>query len=240
MFKLAEKTKSYLEVVVWLTLMMTVLPLVERTRFELWDYILSVAFLFLILVCLHTLATRGIAPKQKWVKILVYITAVAAVTLDSAFLVLDALSREAAWLKIATAVCYAILILTCCVVITRDLFSGKKVSPDKIYGSVAVYLLLGMLWTCLYSALQILDPTSLAYGDGSVPQTFIELIYFSFTNMATVGFGDITVRSPAGMSLAVMQMVVGTFYLAVVVARLVGIFTARAMLDRDAEDRDKQ
>ncbi len=240
MFKLAEKTKSYLEVVIWLTVMMPLLPLVERARFEFWDYILSVSFLFLIVVCLHTLATRGIAPKQKWVKILVYVTAVSAVGLDSAFLVFDSLSWEMEWLKMAAAACYAVLILVCCIVITRDLFTGKTVSADKIYGSVAVYLLLGMLWTCLYSALQILNSGALAYGDGTVPQTFIELIYFSFTNMATVGFGDITVRTPAGMSLAVMQMVVGTFYVAVVVARLVGIFTARAMLDRDAEDGDKQ
>ena len=46
--------------------------------------------------------------------------------------------------------------------------------------------------------------------------------YFSFSTLTTVGFGDITPMSKIARTLAVMEAVTGTLYLAILISRLVG------------------
>ena len=56
--------------------------------------------------------------------------------------------------------------------------------------------------------------------------------YFSFGTLTTVGFGDITPVSKVARTLAVMEAVTGTFYLAILISRLVGIYSPTAQTDR--------
>ena len=53
--------------------------------------------------------------------------------------------------------------------------------------------------------------------------SFSQLVYFSFVTMSTLGYGDIVPRIPLAFTLTWTQSVIGQFYLAVLVARLVGV-----------------
>jgi len=119
--------------------------------------------------------------------------------------------------------CYASLIIFLCVFIIKDLFSGEKVTVDKIYGSIAVYLLLGMLWTCLYVLVISFVPNAIITSDGQPIKTFSETLYFSFTTLCTLGYGDITAGDKITMTLTNLEAIVGNLYLAILVARLVGL-----------------
>ena len=52
--------------------------------------------------------------------------------------------------------------------------------------------------------------------------------YYSFVTMTTLGYGDIVPVSSAARGLATLQAVVGQLYLAVLVARLVGLYVAES------------
>jgi voltage-gated potassium channel len=106
----------------------------------------------------------------------------------------------------------------------------EKVTGDKIYGAICVYLFIGLIWGLLFSLLEGLQPGSFS---GQTPTPRIEpdpsvLIYYSFITLSTVGYGDIVPISPPARSFAYLEGIIGQFYLAVLVARLVGLHIAYA------------
>ncbi len=121
--------------------------------------------------------------------------------------------------------------------ILKFMFVGRRVSSDMICASLCVYLLLGILWALAYSMFHFLDPTSFAFsfaenGEAEVmrfggERTFIA-IYYSFVTMSTLGYGDIVPISSPARTCAALQAIVGQLYLAVLVARLVGLHVSQA------------
>jgi hypothetical protein len=57
------------------------------------------------------------------------------------------------------------------------------------------------------------------------------LSYFSFVTLATVGYGDVTPTTPLARTLAWVEAITGQFYLAILVAGLVGFKVAQALKD---------
>ena len=104
-------------------------------------------------------------------------------------------------------------------VLRRDLMTA-----DKLYGAVAAYLLVAILWAFLHGVLQYFYPG--AYAFGGTPKTLDmgELIYFSFTSLATVGFGDITPVLIQSRFLSILEAVTGVMYVAILIARLTGVY----------------
>jgi voltage-gated potassium channel len=112
------------------------------------------------------------------------------------------------------------------------LFSADRVNVNTICASLCAYLLLGVLWAIGYSLLDILSPTSfsLTFASGE-EESFMRFggensvypLYYSLVTMTTLGYGDITPASSMARMLAALQAVVGQVYLAVLVARLVGL-----------------
>ncbi len=113
----------------------------------------------------------------------------------------------------------------------RGLLRQKDVTGETISMSISVYLLLGMTWGFLYIVIYHLQaqafslPGSAALNSGSTSeqQVFPVLIYFSLTTLSTIGFGDITPVSLQARYAAVAEGITGQFYLAILVARLVGL-----------------
>jgi len=111
--------------------------------------------------------------------------------------------------------------------ILRAIF-GKRVSGDAIFGAVCGYLLLGIIWSLLYSAAETASPGSFRLpatrGSDAVAARPNRgtLGYYSFVTLATVGYGDVTPITPLARTLAWMEAIAGQFYLAVLVAGLVG------------------
>jgi voltage-gated potassium channel len=113
----------------------------------------------------------------------------------------------------------------------------KHPSADAIFGAVCGYLLLGIIWGLLYMAVETASPGSFRMpataGDDSLvgrPDRGV-LSYYSFITLVTVGYGDVTPATPLTRTLAWIEAVTGQFYLAVLVAGLVGYKVTQALRD---------
>lgn len=97
-------------------------------------------------------------------------------------------------------------------------------TADKLYGAVAAYMMIAILWAYLYGVLGYFYPG--AYAFGGTPKTLDmgELIYFSFTTLSTAGFGDITPLVIQSRFLAILEQVMGVMYVAILIARLTGVY----------------
>lgn len=105
----------------------------------------------------------------------------------------------------------------------------ERVDADLIYGAISVYLLLGVAFGFAYLTLDALAPGS--FVDFQVvaasPEAARQFIYFSFVTLTTLGYGDITPQSSQAGVLAYVEAITGQIYLAVLVARLVGVHIAQ-------------
>jgi hypothetical protein len=104
-------------------------------------------------------------------------------------------------------------------VLRRDVMTA-----DKLYGAVAAYILIAVLWANLHGVTQYFHPGAYAFGGTPKALDMAELIYFSFTTLATVGFGDITPALVHSRYLTVLEMVTGVMYVAILIARLTGVY----------------
>lgn len=107
-------------------------------------------------------------------------------------------------------------------VFRRDVMTG-----DKLWGAAAAYLMIGMLWTYFYLLVQYFYPGSFAAGGAEATLSSAELIYFSFTVLTSTGFGDLTPLSRQARSLCVIEQIVGGLFLAILIARLAGVYPPR-------------
>ena len=115
--------------------------------------------------------------------------------------------------------------------IINHILHSEKVSTDTLYGAVCVYLLLGLLWASIYSFLEHLSPGIIFVTNNSDvigTLTANELIYYSYTTLTTLGYGDVTSFTPEGRIISVLEAIVGQLFLAFLVARLVAIYTLHA------------
>ena len=104
-------------------------------------------------------------------------------------------------------------------VLRRDVMTA-----DKLYGAVAAYVLIAILWAFLHGVLQYFHPGAYAFGGTPKALDMGELIYFSFTALTTTGFGDITPMVIHSRFLTMMEMVTGVMYIAILIARLTGVY----------------
>jgi hypothetical protein len=108
----------------------------------------------------------------------------------------------------------------------------RTLTIDSIFATVAAYLLLSLLFTQLYLFLLTWDPASfsLPVEAAGRPAHLLQadLTYFSLVTLATVGYGDILPATHTARMLAMFQAVVGQFYVAVVVALFVGMYSSQS------------
>ena len=71
-----------------------------------------------------------------------------------------------------------------------------------------------------------LQPGSFALGDAERGTIWSQLLYFSFTTLTTLGYGDISPLSPVARIWAVFEAICGTFFLAILISRLVSLYKA--------------
>lgn len=110
--------------------------------------------------------------------------------------------------------------------ITARVFRSGGITIYRIFGAIAVYILLGSLWGQFYILIYLLDSGAFYFNPntqhGEPPMS--ELLYFSFTTLTTLGFGDIVPVHPVARSLATLEALVGQLYPAVLLARLVTLY----------------
>ena len=107
---------------------------------------------------------------------------------------------------------------------------GHNVTGDRIAAVLSGYLMLGLAWAFLYSLVNRLAPGSFSLADRA-EGTGLELIYFSFATITTLGYGDITPITPRTRSLALLEAVTGVLYIAVLVSSLIGAYQGERKTD---------
>ncbi len=107
----------------------------------------------------------------------------------------------------------------------RAVHREKDVSPDALYAALCGYLLLALTFGHLFSIIAWIDPGSFSgesYVDADIDSRHITLTYYSFVTLTTLGFGDIIPKSAPARGLTIAEAITGQFFLAVLVAELIG------------------
>lgn len=149
--------------------------------------------------------------------------------------------------RLATASSITLLLFFGFVALTelRAVLKQKTITRETISMSVSVYLLLGLTWGFFYIVLFDLHPQAFNFGGAPAPpeqQVTPVLVYFSLTTLATVGYGDITPLTLQARYAAVSEGIAGQFYLAILVARLVGMQMSQSTIEaveNKVEDSDR-
>ena len=98
-----------------------------------------------------------------------------------------------------------------------------------VSNALSVYLLIGFVFAAIYNLVGLGDVSvDLGFAEGDPDLAAFATTYFSFVTMTTLGYGDIAPENARIASLAVVQVLIGQFYLAVIVARLVGLVVVKS------------
>ena len=127
----------------------------------------------------------------------------------------------------------ALFYLVTLVYLLRYVFSSQVMTADKLFGAAAAYMLLGLLWSYLYLISQHYDQEAFKVYGVVTDLPIKDVIYFSFTTLTSTGYGDIAPLSSHTKTLATIEQIFGTLFVAILIARLAGIYPERANLSRE-------
>ena len=120
----------------------------------------------------------------------------------------------------------AVILLLTVVIIVGRVVRLDEVTEQALYAAVSAYLLIGMMFSEYFAALNVLVPGPFfANGQPANNQT---LQYFSFVTLTTLGYGDFTAAGSLGRAFAVLEALTGQVFLATLVARLVSAYGGAA------------
>jgi hypothetical protein len=109
------------------------------------------------------------------------------------------------------------------VVTLSRVFAPGEITTHRLVGAVAAYLLVGLTWALAYEWLELVHPGSLRTGAEPAEGAYPPFLYFSFTTLTTVGYGDLTPVSPQARALSNLESLIGVLYPAVLIGRLLSM-----------------
>jgi voltage-gated potassium channel len=110
----------------------------------------------------------------------------------------------------------------------RFILRAPSVTLEVLCASISAYLMLGLMWTVAYWLVDQLTPGgafSFNTNVGKQSMNGFNAFYFSFITLSTVGYGDITPLSRIARWLAALEAMTGLLYVAVLIARLVSLYS---------------
>jgi len=123
----------------------------------------------------------------------------------------------------------AMVFLTVIIVqLLRFVLRTPRVNAEVLCASISAYLTLGMLWSLAYRLVSSVNPAAFAISGPQLAHQSMSgftAFYFSYVTLTTVGYGDITPVSSVARMLAVMESMTGTLYVAILIARLVALYS---------------
>lgn len=112
--------------------------------------------------------------------------------------------------------------------LVRFVMQATTVDANVLCAGLCGYLMLGLLWVPAYVLAAQMTPGAFAINqtlEGQGTMEGFRALYFSFVTLCTLGYGDVTPLSKAARMLVVMQSIVGLFYMGVLLARLVAMYS---------------
>lgn len=134
-------------------------------------------------------------------------------------------------------VCWLVILLAATVSLFRVVLRVERVTADKIFAAVSLYLLMGVAWGLVFIILDDALDGAFTFPDLDSENKWPHLIQFSFTTLTTLGYGDISPHSIIVRSLANLEALIGQLYLVILVARLVALQIADSQSDSIPGDR---
>jgi len=160
-------------------------------------------------------------------------------------------------LYLASELVYLAFFIYLAILMLRWTLQKHEVDLETIYGAVSVYLLMALIWGLGFYTVALTNPGSFHFPDddelGEIQTARVAsdieerldvdhsdwreisnsaqgtLMYYSFVTLTTLGYGDIYPTSDATRILAMLEATLGQLYLVILVARLVGLYTAQEM-----------
>jgi hypothetical protein len=172
---------------------------------------------FIVISCVWAVHKQR---KHQWLVIAVAALAILADFLD--FLLQNPVTSWTSKIVIVLFLGYAVI------AILFYLARQDEVTPDMIMAAASEYMLIGVLWASFYFLIETINPNSFSVSAEQMDRA--GFLYFSFVTLTTTGYGDILPVSNQARSLATLEMITGQLFMAITVARLVSLYTARGKM----------
>lgn len=148
------------------------------------------------------------------------------------FTVLDAVFPSSDAIGLTNALLHAPFYFYVSYAMIKYLFHDDRVTADELYATGAAFTVVAWGFAYVFMAVEIIWPGSFVTpGDASDPSGWFELLYLSFTTLTSVGLSDVAPALAHARSVVMLEQLAGVMYIALVVARLVGL-TIRGRSDR--------
>lgn len=181
----------------------------------------AIALFDLVVLLLALRAARASGPESRIGYVLVW--PAIALHIGAAFF-------PTAWMvpaNFATQAMFHAFVVVC---LLRYMLSDEVMTLDELFAAAGLYVLMAFVFAYLYALVEVFAPGSFFINPANNPDGatgWWELLYFSFTCLSSVGFGEITPVSDHARSLVMIQQMLGVLYIALVISRLVALQASR-------------
>lgn len=163
-------------------------------------------------------------------RIWVFLSAIFMFVSTFAALVTAVIPRAAALSQVVLGIVGSLLMLAP-LVILRRIAASTHISGETVLGAVCVYLLYGMSFAYLFSLANVITPGGFFQQPSSTRPTS-DFLFFSYTTLTTVGYGNLVPVGALGQALAMVEALLGQIYLVVIVARAVSLWGQDRQVNR--------
>ena len=115
------------------------------------------------------------------------------------------------------------------------IIAAERITADKVKGGICLYFLAGVLWGYVYEVVYRFDPAAFQM-ETVQPLSFL---YYSYSTLTSLGVGDITPSNAFAVSLTCLETIAGQMFLAVFIARLVGLHIVQKHSQMETEKENK-
>ena len=145
---------------------------------------------------------------------------------------------------VSTVFALSFFVFTAAIILSH-VVRARRVTADTISAALCSYLLIGMVWAVLYTVMEFLHPGSFslpprqqvsANEDLLFKFQFSRFVYYSFVTLTSTGFGDITPRAAPARAFSMLEAIIGQFYIAVLISRLVGLYIVHSLEERGSSE----
>ena len=143
------------------------------------------------------------------------------------FAVLEAVQPDTGWVVLSSAAVHVPFYFFVSYAMIKYLFHDDKVTRDELFATGAAFTVVAWAFAYLYAGAQVVWPDSFVGASGA-DQSWFNLLFLSFTTLTSVGLSDVLPIGGHARSLVIIEQVAGVLYVALVVARLVGLTVVRA------------
>ena len=119
---------------------------------------------------------------------------------------------------------HALVYIAVIVLLLRYVFGPEVMDGDRLWGAASAYLMIGILWCFVYALIELEKGQTFYVRGNATNLQLIDLLYFSFSTLTTIGFGDIVPATRGAQLAAIFEGIVGTLFLAILIAKLVGVY----------------